>query len=184
MPLATSNFLIPNATFFVELAAFIIVLGVVGRYVLPPLNVALKARADKIQGELEAADAAKTDAAAADEERRQALEHARQQAREIVATANRTAEQLVAEAHGRGQSEYERLLTSAESEVNLARQRALEEASAQLGELVVDVVERIIGREVNAEAHRDLIQEAISALATSTDSAGATAGRPGEAGPR
>ena len=68
--------------------------------------------------------------------------------------------------------------------MNLARQRALEEASAQLGELVVDVVERIIGREVNAEAHRDLIQEAISALATSTDSAGATAGRPGEAGPR
>src|SRR5271165_4775738 len=181
---ATSNFLIPNATFFVELAAFIIVLGVVGRYVLPYLNVALKERAEKIRTELEAADAAKTDAAAADEERRQALEHARQQAREIVATANRTAEQLVAEAHGRGQSEYERLLTSAESEVNLARQRALEEASAQLGELVVDVVERIIGREVNAEAHRDLIEEAVNALATSTDSAGASAGRTGESGPR
>jgi len=184
MTVATSNFLIPNATFFVELVSFIIVLGVVGKYVLPYLNAALKDRAEKIRGELEAADAAKTDAAAADEERRQALEHARQQAREIVATANRTAEQLVAEAHGRGQSEYERLLSSAESEVGLARQRALEEASAQLGELVVDVVERIIGREVNAEAHRDLIEEAVNALATSTDSAGAAAVRTGEAGPR
>ena len=38
MPIATSNFLIPNGTFIVELVAFIIVLGVVARYILPPVN--------------------------------------------------------------------------------------------------------------------------------------------------
>ena len=48
--------------------------------------------------------------------------------------------------------------------MRLARQRALEEAAARLGELVVDVVERIIGREIDAEAHRDLIDEAVDAL--------------------
>ena len=184
MPVATSNFLIPNATIFVELVAFIIVLGVVGKYVLPFLNAALKERAEKIRTELEAADTAKSDAAAADTDRRTALEQARSQAREIVATANRTAEQVVTDARAQGQSEYERLLASAEAEVALARQRALEEASAQLGQLVVEVVERIIGREVNAEAHRDLIDEAVAALGESTDVSGASAVRAGEAGPR
>ena len=48
--------------------------------------------------------------------------------------------------------------------MQLARQRAVEEAAARLGELVVEVVERIIGREVDAEAHRDLIDEAVGAL--------------------
>ena len=150
-------------------------LGVIGRYVLPPLNAALDERAERIRSELEAADEAKADAAAADDERRAALEHARQQAREIVAQANRTAEQLTAEAQARAQGEHDRILSSAEAEVRLARQRALEEAASRLGELVVDVVERIIGREVEPEAHRDLIDEAIGALNESTDTSGAAA---------
>jgi F0F1-type ATP synthase membrane subunit b/b' len=53
---------------------------------------------------------------------------------------------------------------NAETEVALARQRAVEEAASRLGEIVMDVVERIIGREIDAEAHRDLIDEAVSAL--------------------
>jgi F-type H+-transporting ATPase subunit b len=31
-----SNFLVPNGTFFVELAIFLIVLGVIGTFVVPP----------------------------------------------------------------------------------------------------------------------------------------------------
>jgi F-type H+-transporting ATPase subunit b len=179
MPIATSNFLIPNGTFIVELVAFVVVLAIVAKRILPPVNKVLKERQDQIRSELEAADEAKADAAAADAERREALEHARQQAREIVEQANRTAERLDAEAQSRGQSEYDRLVTSAEAEVRLARQRALEEAASRLGELVVEVVERIIGREMDAAAHRDLIDEAVDALARDTgadDAAAAGAG--------
>ena len=92
-----------------------------------------------------------------------------------MAQANRTADQVGADAQVRGQSEYERLLSAADSEVRLARQRALEEAASRLGELVVDVVERIIGREVDAEAHRDLIAEAVSALNEDVSGADAAA---------
>jgi F-type H+-transporting ATPase subunit b len=179
MPTATSNFLIPNGTFIVELIAFVIVLGVMAKYILPPVNKALKDRQAAIKAELDAADEAKSDAAAADVERREALDHARQQAREIVEQANRTAERLNTEAQARGESEYDRLVTSAEAEVRLARQRALEEAASRLGELVVDVVEQIIGREMDANAHRDLIDEAVEALSRDTgadDAAAAGAG--------
>jgi F-type H+-transporting ATPase subunit b len=175
--LATSNFLIPNGTFIVELVAFIVVLGFVAKYILPPVSKMLKERQDAIASELQAADEAKADAAAADADRRAALEHARQQAREIVEQAQRTAERLSDEAQSRGQSEYDRLVTSAEAEVRLARQRALEEAAQRLGELVVEVVERIIGREMDAAAHRDLIDEAVSALASETGTGDAAAAR-------
>lgn len=164
MPIATSNFLIPNGTFVVELVAFLVVLAIMAKYILPPLNKMLRERQEGIRAELEAADVAKADAAAADDERRAALEEARHQAREIVAQANRTAEQVGIDAQARGQSEYDRMLAAAEAEVRLARQRALEDAAARLGELVVDVVERVIGREIDAEAHRDLIGEAVQAL--------------------
>jgi F-type H+-transporting ATPase subunit b len=175
MPIATSNFLVPNGTIVVEFIAFVIVLGVMARYILPFLNKALRERQEGIRAELEAADEAKADAAAIDDERRAALESARQQAREIVAQANRTAEQVGVDAQARGQSEYERMLAAAQAEVKLARQRALEEAAARLGELVVDVVERVIGREVDVEAHRDLIGEAVDALSGDESSADASA---------
>ena len=90
-----------------------------------------------------------------------------------MAQANRTAEQVRADAEARGAVEYERIVGSAEAEVELARQRAVEEAANRLGELVMDVVERVIGREVDAEAHRDLIEEAVGALSEADAAGGA-----------
>lgn len=168
----SSVFIVPNGTFIAELVAFLVVLGVVAKYLLPPLDRALTDRQDAIRAELAAADAAKADAEAADADRRAALEHARAQAREIVEQAQRTSDRLAEEAHERGQREYDRLVTSADAEVRLARQRALEEAAQRLGELVVEVVERIIDREMDAAAHRDLIDEAVRALAQDTGAGG------------
>ncbi len=51
----------------------------------------------------------------------------------------------------RGQAEYERIVGSAEAEVALARQRAVEEAANRLGEIAMDVVERVIGRTVSVD---------------------------------
>ena len=169
-------FLLPNGTFFIELAVSIVLILAIYKWVLPPLNKAMEERQAKIRDSLDAADKARVDAEAADDERRAVLEEARHQAREIVSQANRTAERARTDAQARAQSEYERILANAEVEVGLARQRAVEEAAARMGEIVMDVVERVIGREVSFEAHRDLIDEAVEALRADTgDSAAADA---------
>ncbi len=162
--IASSNFLVPNGTFIVELVAFIIVLAVIARYVLPPVNRVIKERQTRIEAEMAAADQARQDAAHVEEERRAALEDARRRAREIVEQANRSADQALATATAQGQEEHARILSGAAAEVNQARQRAVDEATAQVGELIMEVVERIIGREVSPEVHRDLIDEAIAAM--------------------
>ena len=45
-----------------------------------------------------------------------------------------------------------------------ARQRAIDEASARIGEIVFDLVAKIVGREVDQSAHQDLVREAVAAL--------------------
>ncbi len=157
-------FIVPNGTFIVEVVAFVIVLAVVAKYAVPLVNSQLQERQDAIAAELAAADEAKSEAEAQDEERRAELERARARAREIVEQAEHTASRLTEDAKARGQREYEERVASAEAEVRLARQRALEEAAQSLGGVVVDVVERIIGREVDSAAHSDLIGEAVRAL--------------------
>jgi len=159
-----SIFLIPNGTFFIELATVVVILLLMTKYILPPLNKALESRQEKIRESLAAADAAKAEAAAAGDERAALLTAARDQAREIVAAAQSTSDQVRAEAAGRGQAEYDRILANANAEVDTARQRAIDEASARIGEVVFDLVNQIVGREVDESSHQDLVREAVAAL--------------------
>jgi F0F1-type ATP synthase membrane subunit b/b' len=48
--------------------------------------------------------------------------------------------------------------------VDTARQRAIDEASARIGEIVFELVATIVGREVDQSAHEELIREAVAAL--------------------
>jgi F-type H+-transporting ATPase subunit b len=164
-------------SFIIELVVFIVLIVLIVNKIIPPIGAAMSKRQEQIRASLDAADQARADALAADDDRRSVLEEAGGTAREIVAQANRTAEAVRVDAQARSQTEYERIVGSAEAEVALARQRAVEEAANRLGEIVMDVVERVIGREVNAEAHHDLIEEAVSALrADATGGAAASSG--------
>jgi len=164
-------------SFIIELIVSVILLYIIWKKVWPLLLAAMAKKQEQIRVSLEAADQARADAMAADDERRAALEETRQAAQEIVAQANRTAEAVRVDAQARGHADFDRIVGSAEVEVALARQRAVDEAANRLGEIVMDVVERVIAREVGAEAHHDLIEEAVSALnADATGSAAASSG--------
>ncbi|MHB8827681.1 MAG: F0F1 ATP synthase subunit B [Acidimicrobiales bacterium] len=165
---AESVFLLPNGTFFVELLVVAVILYLVTKYIVPPINGALEARQEQIRTALEAADAARAEAAASDDERQRILNEARDNAREIVAAAQATADQLKAEAGGRAQAEYDRIVASAQVEVAAARQRAVDEASARIGEIVFDLVATIVGREVDQSAHQELVREAVAAIGAQT----------------
>lgn len=162
--IAESIFLIPNGTFIVELAVVAVILFLVTKYILPPLNKAMENRQEQIRGALDAADKARAEAAAAGDERAKVLATARDQAREIVAAAQATSDSVKAESGARGQAEYDRIIAAAQGEVDTARQRAIDEASAKIGEIVFDLVAKIVGREVDQNAHQDLVREAVSAL--------------------
>ena len=179
MLIADSNFLIPNGTFVVVLLAFILVLGFIGRSVLPYLNKVLTERQEQIRTELEAADQAKADAEQADTERRALLEQARGQAREIVSEAQTAADQTKLRAEADAQAIHDRIVRAADAEVTVAREAAIEEVTARVGEIVLAAAERVIGREIQAADHQELIDEAIAAVRSETagTAAGAGSGR-------
>ncbi len=132
-------------TFVVELTAFIIVLGVLWRYVIPPVQQAMNARqemARKLVSDSEQAKqllekaqtAYKTAMADARHEAAQLRAQAEQQRREIVEGASAEAEAGVAEIISRGQAQ-------AEAE----RRQAIRQLKTELGNLAVDLAEKILG---------------------------------------
>ena len=143
--LAEGNFLIPNMTFVVELAAFVIVLGILWRYVIPPVQQAMTARQELARklvsdGEeakrlLEQAQTAVTTATA--DARREAARlrgQAEQQRREIVEGAAAEAEAAAAEIISRGQARLE-----AET------RHAIRQLKTELGNCAVGLAEKIVG---------------------------------------
>jgi F-type H+-transporting ATPase subunit b len=143
--LAASNFLIPNMTFVVELMAFLIVLGVLWRYVIPPVQQAVNARqemARKLVSDREEArqllekaqNAYKTAMADARHEAAQLRARAEQQRREIVAGASTAAEAGAAEIISRGQARVE-----------ADRRQAIRQLKSDLGNLAVELAEKILG---------------------------------------
>ena len=132
-------------TFVVELMAFIIVLGVLWRYVIPPVQQAMNARqemARKLVSDSEEAKqllekaqtAYKTAMADARHEAAQLRAQAEQQRREIVEGASTEAEAGVAEIISRGQAQVE-----------AERRQAIRQLKTELGNLAVELAEKILG---------------------------------------
>ena len=163
---SSNNFLLPNMTFFVELLAFIVILGLIAKYILPPIRRAMEQREQEIQNALDQAEQAKRERLAADEEYRAKLEEARQEARTVIERSNRMAEQLRDEARSKGQEEYDRVVARAEADIQRATERAREELRLQVADLVIAAAERVIGEELDLERHRGLIEEAIAGVGT------------------
>ena len=177
MPLvATQNFLVPNLTFVFELIAFLIVVGVVAKYVLPPLQKVLEDRQAAIrQGILDSEDA-KRRLAAAEAEYRETMDRARQEARAMVDEANRLGEQMRVEARQRGEQESERLIAAARSEIDASARRAAEALRGEVAELVVAVVEKVLGQALDTGSHRELIDRTIAEV--EAGAVGAASGTP------
>ena len=91
-----------------------------------------------------------------------------------MAQGTTTAERIRAASGEAAQAEYDRLVSNAHNEVALSRQRAVDEASATLGSAVMEIVEAVIGREVDAAAHADLVGQAVSALDATPGGLGAS----------
>ena len=177
--MVASLFLLPGFTFVLELIAFLLVLAFVAKYVLPPLRKAMADREAQIRNSIQAAEDLRHDAEQSSRQRRELLEAARVEARQIVDQAGEIAEQLRDEGRRRGQEEYERLLEAARGEIAVERERARAELLNELGAVVLDAAERVIGGALDEDRHRALVDDAISAARSS---AGVSGGAPGEAG--
>lgn len=158
----TTNFLSPTATIIPEAVVFFILLGLMAKYVVPPLSRAMETRRTQIAESLAVIEEAKSIQEQADARAQRVMDEARQQARATVEQATRQAEEAREELLQRGRQEYERILARAQGEIERERQRASDELRAYLAELVVITSQRVIERQLDPQVHRDLVDAAIA----------------------
>lgn len=144
--------------------AFVIVLVVMQRYAFPALNEILDARAAEIQGQMEAAEEARQEAAAEKAEWDAKLARDRQEGNRVIDEAKQTAEQLRRDIVAKAEAEAEAIKARAQAEADTERERLIGELRAEVGNLSVELASRIVGKELDASAHEDLVDEYITQL--------------------
>ena len=140
-----SNFLVPNATFFVELAAFALLFYLLARYVIPPINRAMTNRQDAIRQEFADLDQARADANAAEAEFKAQIADARHEAARIREEAREQGAQIVSEMRQQGESEKARIIDGAHTQIAAERQQAVASLRAEVGTLATTLAGRIVG---------------------------------------
>ena len=143
----TQNFLVPNATFFVELAAFLLLFYLLARYVIPPINRAMTRRQEAIRTQFAELDEAKADARAAEEKFKAQTADARKQAGKIREEAKEQGDQIVAEAREQAQVEAKRIVDHGHAQLEAERKQALASLRAEVGTLATELAEPHRGRE-------------------------------------
>jgi F-type H+-transporting ATPase subunit b len=147
-----SNFLVPNGTFLVELLAFAIILYLLGKYIVPPINKAMTARQDAIRQQFSELDEAKGKAQEAENEFRAQIADARHEAARIREEAREQGAQIIAELREQAQTEAARIVEHGHQQVQAERQQALASLRAEVGTLATQLAGRIVGEALEDDA--------------------------------
>jgi F-type H+-transporting ATPase subunit b len=146
-----------NLTLLGQMIAFAAFVWFTMKFVWPPLVRALEERKAKIADGLAAAERGVHEQALAQERAKERLHEAKQQAAEIVAKAEKRAAEIVEEAKDDARAEGARLLEAAAAERERELSKAREALREKVAELAVVGAERILRKEINADAHHQLL---------------------------
>ena len=147
-----------NLTLIGQMLAFAVFVWFTMRYVWPPLAKAMDERKAKIAEGLAAAERGQHEQELAQRRAKDTLHEAKQAAADIRSKAEKQAALLIEEARDKAKEEGQRQLAAARAEIEQESKRAREVLRAKVAELAVLGAEKILRKEIDADAHQDIVE--------------------------
>ncbi|MEE4022549.1 F0F1 ATP synthase subunit B [Gordonia sp. PKS22-38] len=146
----TSNFLIPNATFFVCLAIFVIVFLVIRTMVVPPIVRVMQERDDRVAKTVEDNKSAAASYEEADSGYRAAVTEGRADATGIRDQARAEGNEQLAEAKNRATREADQQLAAVSEQLKVEGDTAADTARRDVDALSATLAARVLGNEATS----------------------------------
>lgn len=142
----------------------LILVLILKRFLFKPVQNILKQREDEVNKIYADADEALLKANADKQAYEKKLVDVKEEADSLIKSASERAKQESGEIVAAAKSEAERRLRNADEDIELAKRKAAQEMKNSIAEMVVDLASEVAGREIDAKAHADLIDEAIDSI--------------------
>jgi F-type H+-transporting ATPase subunit b len=155
----TTNFLIPNGTFIAEMIIFLVILFVIGKYVVPFVNLKLAERQEAIRLEFKELEDARARLEATEAEYRDLIASARADAARQREEAREEGAQILADLRAQAQVESERIRQASHQQIEAERSRTVEALRAEVGTLAVELAGRVVGEALTDDARQRRVVE-------------------------
>lgn len=138
---------------------FLLLLYVLNRLLFKPLLARMDERSAKISKGLEDAETAARDRELAAAEREAAVAEARKEANEMLARANKIAEDTRNEILETARAEADKVTQRAREEITGEKEKAMSELRAQVADLALEAAGKLVRSDMNATTQRRLVEE-------------------------
>lgn len=140
---------------FWTLLAFLIVFFLLKSFAWKPILSSLKERETGIADAIASADKVKAEMASLQNENEPMMQKAREERAVMIKEAKETADKMVADAREKAKAEYDRIVADAQQAIIQQKNAALTDVKNQVGALVIDVAEKVLGRELQQKAEQE-----------------------------
>ena len=145
----------------VSIVQFALLYWLLRRFLWGPVTTALQQRADRIREGLDAAEAAKREREQMKQEVERLLGEARQEAQAIAERTTKAAEAAAAGIQAQAKTDADRIRERARTDAEQLHRQALAQLRGEVASIAVLAASRILGREVDERAHRELIERSL-----------------------
>jgi F-type H+-transporting ATPase subunit b len=153
-----------NLTLIGQTIAMIVFVWFSMKFIWPVLMNVIETRRKEIADGIAAGEKGQRELAEARHGSEAILAEARQKAVQVVDIAHRRSNELVSEAKNQAVTESERIVTAARGEAANEKTRARDALRKEVASLALAGATRVLGREVDAKAHAQLLDELAAEL--------------------
>ncbi|TMC71799.1 MAG: F0F1 ATP synthase subunit B [Chloroflexi bacterium] len=149
----------------VSIVNFLLLLYFMRRLLWGPIMTMLASRAEKIREGLAMAEAAKAEHERIKAEVERLLADARRDAQAIADRTTQAADAAAADIRAQAKTEADRIRERGREDAKQLHDQALAQLRTELAGMVVLAASRVLGREVDAQQHRELIDKSLDEAA-------------------
>lgn len=153
-----------NATLLGQTLMFAMFVWFCMKFVWPPIMAALEARKKQIADGLAAGERGKHDLELAAKRSAEVIREAKEKAADIITQGDKRASEIIEEAKAQAKVEGERIVAAAKAEIEQEVFRAKEHLRTQVSAIALSGAGRILGREIDAKAHNDLLEKLVAEI--------------------
>jgi F-type H+-transporting ATPase subunit b len=150
-----------TSTVFWSIIVFIILIVVLWKFVLKPVNNMLTKRQNEVREAIDSAEKQKEDAQKYIEDQKKELDSARTEARQIIEESKTAAKKIKDEIEEKANEKSKVILDSALEEIKAERERSVAAVKNQIVDIAMEATEKIIGKNLSEEEHKRLIEESL-----------------------
>jgi F-type H+-transporting ATPase subunit b len=152
---------INGATFIAQVVNFVVLFGLLYILAYKPIMRMLDERSRKVQESMEQVEQIKEQAARAEKEYEKRIDAAGKEGQEVIARAMRTGDEVRQRSQQEAREEAEALINRARTEIKQERDDAIDELRKEFADLTILAAEKVIGRSLDRQAHRELIDKTL-----------------------